>query len=136
MGAFRQDQMDVLQRGQQGEGVRDHSGVGIFLVEARRRRQEIVERLDELRSDVGRIEIRNGLAHERQPIVVDILVGPAWHGQPILFGLDEAPDEIVQRPQGIELKFGKRIVRRTAPVLRLSRNTVRKVLRSDETSFS
>ena len=44
-------------------------------------------------------------------------MGPAWHRQAIVFVLDEAPDQIIQGPQGIEFEFPKRIVRRTAPIL-------------------
>ena len=54
---------------------------------------------------IGRIEIRHGLADERQPVMMLVLVGPARHRQPIMFVLDEAPDQIVQRPQGIEFEF-------------------------------
>ena len=38
-------------------------------------------------------------------------MGPARHRQPIVLVLDEAPDQIVQRPQRIEFEFPKRIVR-------------------------
>ena len=38
-------------------------------------------------------------------------MGPARHRQPVVLVLDEAPDQIVQRPQRIEFEFPKRIVR-------------------------
>ena len=105
VGAFRQDEMDLLERVQQRERVGDHGGVGIFLEEASRGGEQVVECLDEFRPAVGRIEIRNGLAHERQPVMMHVLMRPARHRQPAVFILDEAPDQIVQRPQGIEFEF-------------------------------
>ena len=63
------------------------------------------------------IEIRHGLTDERQPIMMLVLMGPARHRQPVVLVLDEAPDQIVQRPQGIEFEFPQWIVRRTTPIL-------------------
>jgi len=37
--------------------------------------------------------------------MMQVLMSPAWHRQPIVFVLDEAPDQIVQWTQGIELEF-------------------------------
>ena len=49
--------------------------------------------------------------------MMHVLMGSARHCKPSIFVVNEAPDQIVQRPQGIEFEFPKRIVWRTTPVL-------------------
>ncbi len=65
--------MDLLERVHQRKRVGDHGSVGIFFEEASRGREQVVVCLDEFRSAIGRSEIRNGLGHERQPVLFNIL---------------------------------------------------------------
>src|SRR5262252_2788652 len=47
-----------------------------------------------------------------------VFISSAWDAQPVWLVLDEAPDNIVQRAQRIDLEIRERIaVRRAAPVL-------------------
>ena len=74
--------------------------------------QQVVERLEELRAGVGGAQAWHRAALEPQTVVVVVLVVAADDAQPVLLVLDVAPEQVVQRPQRIDLQVGQRIVRR------------------------
>jgi hypothetical protein len=73
--------------------------------------------LDEFGAAVRRDQLGHRLADQGQPIVVIVLVGPTRHRQAVILILDEAPEQVVQRPQRIDLQVRQRIAGTAAPVL-------------------
>ena len=72
--------------------------------------QQVVERLQELRAAVGRPQRRHRLAVERQAVLVVVLVGAALSRvSRLLLVLDVAPEQVVERPQRIDLQVRQRI---------------------------
>src|SRR5262249_40515558 len=74
--ALRKYKMKLSERVKQGKGIGDHRGIGIFTEENRGAIQEVMESLQEFRATVRRTQHRHGLAIEREPIVMVVLISP------------------------------------------------------------
>ncbi len=96
--------MDFFQRIKYGEAIRDDRGIVVLLKKDRTKIQEIMECLQKLRSTVRRMQLGNRFAIECDAIVVIIFVGPPQDSEPILFVLEVSPDQVVQRPQWVDLQ--------------------------------
>src|SRR5712691_11526655 len=53
-----------------------------------------------------------------------VLISPARHGQPVMFILDQTPNQIVQWSQWVELQLAQRVMWTTAPILEPVRDSV------------
>src|SRR5262249_39062574 len=80
--------------------------------------------LDELRPTIGRCQAGHCPANKLQPVVMVILISPARHGQPVMFILDQTPNQIVQWSQRVELQLAQWVVWPTAPILEPERDSV------------
>ena len=114
--ALRQDQVHLLERVQHREAVGDHRRVVVLLVEAA---AEMLSRLWNASRNFERLSAVRTSGHraacEPQAVLVVVLVVAAHDRQPVLLVLDVAPEQVVQRPQRIDLEVRQRIV---APVPR------------------
>src|SRR4029453_17631093 len=93
-------------------------------VENGRSIEEVMKGLDELRPAIGRCHAGYCLANKSQPVVMVVLISPARHGQPVMFILDQAPNQIVQRSQWVEFQLAQRVTWTTAPILEPERDSV------------
>src|ERR1700704_4279954 len=109
--------MNFLESVQQWEGIDDHGRVGILPVENSRAIEEVVKSLNELRPTIGRCQVGHCLANKLQPVVMVILISPARHGQPVMFILDQTPNQIVQWSQWVELQLAQWVTWTAAPIL-------------------
>ena len=71
--------------------------------------QQVVEGLEEFRAAVGGPQRRHRLAVQRQAVLVVVFVGAPLHRQPVLLVLDVAPEQVVERPQRVDLEMRQRI---------------------------
>src|SRR5262245_64275206 len=77
-----------------------------------------MERLEELRTALGRSQIWYGLTVHLQSILMIILIGAPRDGQAVVLILNKPPDQGVERAQRVELQVRQRImIRRPALVL-------------------
>src|SRR4030095_1490907 len=53
-----------------------------------------------------------------------VLINPTRHGQPVMFILDQTPNQIVQWSQWVELQLAQRVTWTTAPILEPERDSV------------
>ena len=77
--ALGQQEMDLLKGVQHWKTIGDDGGVIVRLEKDRGEMQQVVERLEELRSAVRRLQLGNGFPVECQPIVMVVLVSPPRH---------------------------------------------------------
>src|SRR5215471_1350302 len=74
--------------------------------------------LKEFGSAVRAADLGHRLTEQLEPVFMVIFVRPSRDRQPMLLVLDKAPEEVIQRAQGVDLQHGQRIaVRGTAAVL-------------------
>ena len=70
MRALGEQQMNLLEGVQHREAIGDDRGVVVLLEKVRAEMQQVVERLEELRPAVCRLQLGHGLPVERQPVMM------------------------------------------------------------------
>ena len=101
-----QNHVDLFERVEDRERIGDHGRVVVLLVELHAQVQQLVERAQELRATVRRFDVRHRPPHQREPVLMVVLVGAAWDRQAIALVLDPSPDEVVGSPQRIDVQVG------------------------------
>ncbi|MCY1230446.1 hypothetical protein D9M72_428580 [compost metagenome] len=117
--------MRLLQCIKHREGIGLHGRIVVEPVEARDDGEQRVERLQEFRPAIGRAHIVDRLARQPQPVVMVIFVVAPHDAQAMLLVLDIAPQQVIERPQRIDLHIGEGIIlQRPADVLEAARNRI------------
>src|SRR5262245_14313356 len=96
MRAFSQQQMHLSKGVKDWESVGNDGCIVVLFGEPRADMQEVVERLDELRTAVGGPQPGNSFAVQAESVMMVVLVDAADNRQPMLLVLNDAPQEIVQ----------------------------------------
>ena len=79
--------------------------------------QQVVEALEELRPRIGGARHRVRLAVQHQTVLVIVFLRPARNRQALVFILHVTPQDIVERPERVQLEMRQRIARRVGALV-------------------